>query len=132
LIPLHDALPIWTQYVQARLVFMHGGDHALDQRFEGFTILLRTTDDLVVDVGDIAYIGDVIAAMTQPARHHVERHHYPRVTDMAEVIDGHAAHVHAHLIAHQRRESVLGLAQGVVDRQRHVRLPRSRAESRCD
>src|SRR5690606_38512947 len=46
-------LDIWTQYVQARLVFMHGGDHALDQRFEGLTILLRTADNLVVDVSDI-------------------------------------------------------------------------------
>src|SRR5690606_25127426 len=76
-------LDIRAQHAEARLVLVHGGDHALDQRFERLTVVLGAADDLVVDVGNVAHIGDVIASMAQPARHHVERHHYPRMTDVA-------------------------------------------------
>ncbi len=107
---------IRPQHGEARLVLMHRGDHALGQRLEGFTVLLRAADDLVVDVGDVAHVVQLVAGMAQPAGDHVERHHHPRVADVAEVVDGHPADVHAHLVAQQRLERFLGLAQGVVDR----------------
>ncbi|MNZ84548.1 hypothetical protein D3C78_1033100 [compost metagenome] len=110
-------LDVWTQHAQARLVLVHGCDHALDQGFERLAVLVGAADDLVVDVGDIAYVGQLVAALAQPAGDHVERHHHPRMADMAEVIDGHAAHVHANLVADQRLEVFLGLAQRVVDLQ---------------
>ncbi|MCY1535401.1 hypothetical protein D9M68_708030 [compost metagenome] len=112
-------LDVRTQNREARLVLVHRSDHALHQRFERLAVLVGATDDLVVDIGDVAHVGEVIAAMAQPARHHVEGHHHPRMADMAEVIDGHAADIHAHLVADQRLQGLLGLAQGVVDRQRH-------------
>ncbi|MDT4843544.1 hypothetical protein FQZ97_774780 [compost metagenome] len=110
-------LGIRAQHAQARLVLVHGRDHALDQRLERLAVLVGAADDLVVDVGDVAHVGQVVAALAQPAGDHVERHHHPRMADMAEVIDGHAADVHAHLVADQRLEVFLGLAQRVVDLQ---------------
>ncbi|MNQ89270.1 hypothetical protein D3C85_1045720 [compost metagenome] len=112
-------LDVRTQHRKTRLVVVHRGDHALHQGLERLAVLVGAANDLVVDIGDVAHVGEVIAAMAQPARHHVERHHHPGMADMAEVIDGHAADIHAHLVADQRLQGLLGLAQGVVDRQRH-------------
>lgn len=112
-------LDVRAQHVQTTFVLMHRGDHALDQRLERLAVLVGPADDLVVDVGDVTHIGHVIAALAQPAGDDVEGNHHPGVTDMAEVIDGHAAHVHAHAITFQRLERFLGLAQRVVDRQCH-------------
>jgi hypothetical protein len=52
-------------------------------------------DDLVVDVGDVAHVGQGVAAGPQPARDHVEHHHDAGVAEMAEIVDRHAADVHA-------------------------------------
>ncbi len=112
-------LDIRTQYVEAGLVLVHGGDHSLDQRLERLAVLAGTADDLVVDVGDVTHVGHVVAAVAQPTGDHVERDHHPCMTDVAEVIDRHATDVHTHLIAFQRAERFLGLGQRVVDRQRH-------------
>lgn len=112
-------LDIRTQHVEASFVLVHGGDHALDQRLERLAVLAGTTNDLVVDVGDVTYVGHIVAAMAQPTGDHVERDHHPCMTDVAEVIDRHATDVHAHLVVFQRAERFLGLGQRVVDRQRH-------------
>ncbi|MNR14934.1 hypothetical protein D3C85_1314340 [compost metagenome] len=110
-------LLVRAQDIEACLVLVHGGDHAIDQRLEGLAVVVGALDDLVVDVGDIAHIGHLIATLAQPAGDHVERHHHPRVTDMAEVVNRHAAHVHAHLVVHQRFEDVFAFGQRVVDRE---------------
>ena len=102
--------------VQARFVFVHRGDHALGQRFERFTVFAGAIDDLVVDVGDVAHVGQVITAEAQPARHQVERNHAAAVAEMAVVVNGHPADVHAHLVAIQRLEDFFALAERVVDR----------------
>ena len=54
--------------------------------------------DLVVDVGDVAHIGDVVGAveMAQQAEQHVEHDDRPRIADMGEVVDRRPAHIHAH------------------------------------
>ena len=80
---------------QRRAVFVHRGDEAHGQRFDRFAVLRRTLDDLVVDVGDVADIVDLVAAVAQVAAHHIEHHQEARVTDMAVVVDGHAADIHA-------------------------------------
>ena len=115
--PGSTRLLIRAQHIQTRLVFVHGRDHALNQRFKRFAVLVGTLDNLVIDVSDIAHVGDVIAAMAQPARHHIERHHHPRMTDMTEVVNRHAAHIHAHLVTHQRFEDIFAFGQRVVDRE---------------
>ena len=72
-------------------------------------------DDLVVDVGDVAHIGHVVAARPQPAADHVEHHHHARMAEVAVVVHGHAAHVHAHLAGFDGRENLFVPVQGVVD-----------------
>src|SRR5690606_33229041 len=116
-------LLIRTQHAQAALVLVHGGDHALGQLLEAFAILGSTADDLVVDVGDVAYVGQVVTTVAQPAGYHIEGHHDPGMADMTEVIHGHAADVHAHLVVHKRTQRLLGLAQGVIDLQGHAHCP---------
>ena len=92
-------LEIGTQHIEPCFIFMHRGDHAASEGLEGFTVLLGAPNDLVVDIGDVAHIGQLVAAMAQPARNHIECHHYPCMPDVAEVIDRHTADVHADLIA---------------------------------
>ncbi len=57
----------------------------------GPLLRLGLPDDLVVDVGDVADEGDRQPRGAQVADDHVERHHHPRVADVAEVVDGDAA-----------------------------------------
>ena len=72
-------------------------DHPVCQCANGFAIFCGASDDFVVDVGDIAHIGDLQARLLEPALHHIERHHRTCMTHMAEVIHRHAAHIHAHM-----------------------------------
>ena len=87
-------------------VLVHGQRHLVGELADGDAALHRTADDLVVDVRDVAHIGHAIAAGLEPALHHVERHHHAGMADMAEVVDGHAAHVHADLTGRHRNEGL--------------------------
>ena len=78
-------------------VLVHRGHHLVGELADGDAPLQRALDDLVVDVGDVAHVGNAVAAAFQPALHHVERHHHAGMANMAQVINGHAAHVHAHM-----------------------------------
>ncbi len=98
-------------------VLVHGADEARGQGVDRLAVLLRAADDLVVDIRDIAHVGDAVAAGAQPAPHHVERHHHPGVAEVAVVVDGHAADVHANFARTQRNEFLLGAAEAVVDLQ---------------
>ena len=62
-------------------------------------ILVSPLDDLVVDIGNIAHIGHVIAEMAQITGDDIEDHHHPGMADMTEVIDRHTTDIHADLIA---------------------------------
>ena len=81
--------------------------------------LQRAPDDLVLDVGDVADIGHLVAQLQQPAVDHVERHHHARMAHVAQVVDGHAADVHAHLSRLDGLEDFDATAQRVVDAQGH-------------
>src|SRR6185295_17522445 len=78
-------------------------------------VLRRALDDLVVYVGDVAHIGDAVAARPQPAPDQVERHHHAAVPDVAVVVDRHAANVHAHLSRTDRHEVLLVPGERVVN-----------------
>ncbi len=100
---------------ERRGVLVHRLDEARGQRLDGLVVVLRAPDDLVVDIGDIAHVGDFETRGAQPAPHHVEHHHHPRMAQMAVVVDGHAAHVHAHLAGGERHEIPLVARQRIVD-----------------
>ena len=111
---------VGAQHTQRIGILVHEGDEAVGQLLDRFPILDGALDDLVVDVGDVAHIGQVIAAETQPAGHQVEGNHAAAVADVAVVVHGHAAHVHAHLVAIQRLEDFFALGERVVDRQHFI------------
>jgi hypothetical protein len=88
--------------------------------------------DLVVDIRDVAHIGDVVGAveMAQQAEQNVENDNGTRVADMGEVIDRRPAHIHAHACRIERREHAFAARQGIVKRKLHRTTslrPRERA-----
>jgi len=83
--------------------------------------LRRARVDLVVDIGDVAHVGDVIGAIDVPqqAEQHVEHDRRPRIADMGEVVDRRPAHIHAHVRRIERREDALLAGQRIVELQFH-------------
>jgi len=77
--------------------------------------------DLVVDVGDVADIGDMFLAvdMTQQAKQHVEYDDGARIADMGKVVDGRSAHIHAYASGIDRRECPLLACQRIVEPEFH-------------
>ena len=110
-------LVIGLLHAERRCVFVYAADEARGQLADRFAVLERTADDPVVDVGDVAHVGDAIAARAQPALHDIEDHQHARMAEVQVVVHRHAADVHAHLAGPQRNEFLLGPAQGVVDLQ---------------
>ena len=113
---------VGPQHAELVRVLVHGGDEAAGERIDGFLVFIRALDDLVVDVGNVADVRDRQSARAQVAHHHVEHHQHARMPEVAVVVHGHAAHVHAHLAGLDRRERFLFPAQGVVDMQHSVRV----------
>jgi hypothetical protein len=95
------------------------GDHLVGQRSNGHAALDSAADDLVIDVGDVANIGDAVATGLQPTIDDVERHHHARVPHVAQVVDGHAANVHAHMTSLDGLEWFQLTGEGVVDAEAH-------------
>ena len=93
------------------------GFRQLDRRDAG---LLGAGDDLVVDVGEVAHEGDVVAEEAQVAEHDVEGHQRARVADVRAVVDRHAADVHADFAGKQRDEFFEAAGQCVVEFQGHM------------
>jgi hypothetical protein len=98
-------------------VLVHGADEARGQGLDRLLVLGGALDDLVVDVRDVADIGDAVAARAQPAPHHVEHDHETRVAEVHVVVDGDAADVHAHLVRPEADERLLGPAKRIEDLQ---------------
>ena len=77
--------------------------------------------DLVVDVGDVAHIGDVFVAveMAQQPEQHVEDDHRARIADMGEVVDRRPADIHAHARGIDRGKRPLLPRQRIVEPEFH-------------
>ena len=71
-------------------------------------------EDLVVDVGDVADVGDLVAAAAQPADQRVEGHGGAQVADVRGALHGGAAQVDADLAGGDRVEGLDAGALGVV------------------
>ena len=107
-------LLVRRQHAQRRGVLVHRPDETLGQRLERFAALVRPVDDLVVYVGDVAYVGHVVTQQAQVARDHVKHHHDARMPEVAQVVDRHAADIHVHAARVQRLEGLFGAGQVVV------------------
>ena len=100
-------------------VLVHGGDHLVGQRADGDAALDSAFDDLVINVSDVAHISDLVATGPEPALHHVKGHHHAGVADVAEVVNRHAADVHADMARHQRRKFFELTRERVVNAKAH-------------
>ena len=115
-------LHVGVEHAERAAVFMHELDESPRERAEILAVLVRTGDDLVVDVGDVAHVRHAVADGAQVTGDHVERHEHPGVTDMTVVVHGHAAHVHPYVPGLDGTELLLRARQRVVDLQ-HGRRP---------
>ena len=106
-------------YAQRVGILVQGIDHAVGQAADGFAVVHGALDDFVVDVGDVAHVGHAVAAGAQPALHHIKRHHGAGMAQVAQVVHGHAADVHAHMAGFERGKRFQCTRQRVVDTQTH-------------
>ena len=102
---------------ERRAVLVVRADEPLGERTHRLAVLGGALDDLVVDVRDVADERDAVARRLQVTAHDVERDQHAGVTEVAEVVDGHAADVHAHFARHDRAERFLAAGQRIVDLQ---------------
>ena len=49
-------LAVGTQNIQRVKIFVHFGNHAIDQRDKAFAVFISALNDFVVDIGDIAHV----------------------------------------------------------------------------
>ena len=97
-------LVIGTQDAEAVVILMHGLDEPLGERLDRLTEFRGALDDLVVDVGDVAHEDHAMPAPREIAADDIEGDLRACMTDVAEVIDGIAADIHADLTGANRRE----------------------------
>src|SRR5690606_18396345 len=89
-------LVIRPQDPEPVVVLVHRLDESIGQLAHALAVLRRSRDDLVVDVGDVADEDHLVAFVGEIAPYDVERDLRTCVPDVTVVIDGIAAHVHAH------------------------------------
>ena len=81
----------------------------------GTPLVVRPGDDLVLDVGDVAHVGDVVPAPDQVPPDRVERDLLAAVAEVRHVVGRRPAHVHRHASLDARDEVDPGALGGVVD-----------------
>ena len=96
-----------------------------DQRFEaaGVSCLLPGKGarvDLVIDVGEVADVGDVLRLvdMTQQTEQDVEHDDRPRVAQMCPVVNGRSADIHPDVLRIERQEILFAAGLCVVQADR--------------
>src|SRR5699024_5287652 len=84
-------------------------------------------EDLVVDVGDVADVGDLETAALEPAHQHVEGDEGAQVPQVGRALRGRAADVQRHRPLAHRGQRCGGAGGGVVQLESHVPrvLPRA-------
>ena len=100
-------LEIRPQQTEAVVVLVHVLREAAGELLHALAVLVRAGDDLVVDVRDVAHERDLVATVHEIAAHDVEGRLRARMPDMAVVVDGIAAQIHAHDAGLQRSEFFL-------------------------
>jgi hypothetical protein len=81
---------------------VHRHDHFVGQSADADVAFDRPPDNFVVDIGNIAHVCDAKTTHFQPALGDVEGHHHAGMADVAQVVNRHAADIHAHMARLQR------------------------------
>ena len=89
---------------------------ARTQRGNRLPLLLRSTHDFVVNVGDVACINNVGVLRLQQPIQQVEHNSWSRITNMYPVVNGGTAYVHGDSIGVDGREKCLFTKACVVKR----------------
>ena len=117
--PLNKLEHFWHKLCGTRLVmrgqhtkrvgvFVGGLNHSLGKRANRFAVFNRSTNNLVVDIGDVANIGDPIPKSLKPATHHVKDNQHTRMANMAKVIHSKATDIQANMPRLNRNKRLLG------------------------
>ena len=116
------------QCAEARHVLLVDLGGAIGQLTDRDAPLHSASHDLVVDVGDVAHIGDVLHAIgiAQHTENEIERHRRAAIADMRIVINRGSAGIEPHICRVDGLEHPLFAASGVVDGERHVTRHRVR------
>ena len=112
-------LEVGRERAQPAHVALVGVAGARGQRLDALVVVGRPHHDAVVDVGDVAHVGDARIAPLQQAIEHVERHDGARIADMDVVVDGRAADIHPHMPCIDGCERFFFARQRVVDDEGH-------------
>ena len=98
---------------------MEHGDEAAGKLFAGGVLFLGPLDDLVVDVGEVADKGDLVAPVAEIADDHIENQGGTGVAYMAVIIGSDAADVELDLPLFQGDKGGFSAGFGVVDLDTH-------------
>jgi hypothetical protein len=113
---------------ERRGVFVHRLDETGGECVDRLVVFECAPDDLVVDIRDIAHVRELVTRGAQPALHHIEHHHHPRVPQMAVVVNRHSADVHADFARRDWQEILLLPRERVINLQHAVTEAGKRAE----
>ena len=92
-----------------------GGGGAFGQLGDGDAVGFRLGDDLVLDIGDVPYIGHLRIEMTQETDEDIEHDEGTRIADVNALIDRRAADIDTHMAGFQWLEPFLAACQRVVN-----------------
>ena len=108
---------LWLFDPQCRCVLIHQANETIGQIADAFLVFKRTSNDFVIDIGNIANIGHVKSGLPEPALHHVKDHQNPSMPKVAQIVNGHAAYIHTDLSGLVGNKTLLLPGQGIVDSQ---------------
>ena len=123
-------LHIRVQVHQGRHVLVEGVRRAFGNGADIFAAFLGGGIDLVINVGDVAHVGDCRVEAAQQPHEYIEDHHRAGVADVGVVIDRRPADIQAHVFIVQRDKFFFGAVERIVDLQGHgviSQSPRSAA-----
>ena len=109
----HPGGDVRLEHSEAAHVLVKGLDEAVCQRLGVLSRSLRRLNNAVVDVRDIAHVGDAVAAVAQITHHDVEGGEGPGIAQVHVAVDGGATHIQPHFSGPQGVQRLLALRQGV-------------------
>ena len=112
-------LDVRRQRAQPAHVALIGVPRARGQLLDGLAVVGGAHHDAVVDIGDVAHVGDARITPLQQAIEHVEGDDGPRIADMHVVVDGRAADVQTHMPCIEWCKWFFFARQRVVDDEGH-------------
>ncbi len=94
----------------------------------GHAVARGVANDLVVNVGDVHHVADVVSALAKEAIEKIDGDKGAEVADVAVVVDGRAAGIHANAVIVERMEVFDLSRKSVIEAQCH-RLAESYSQS---